>query len=63
MEQQADAGALGHRPSEPPNPTVLTGPMSAFEEYLADWRFREDWRPVVERLGPRHEPAQWGAGA
>lgn len=34
-----------------PHPTVITGPMSAFEEYLTDWRFGEDWRPVVERLG------------
>ncbi|MFE7398435.1 hypothetical protein [Streptomyces sp. NPDC057557] len=27
--------------------------MSTFDEYLTDWEFGEDWRPVVEHLAAR----------
>ncbi|MFE7245647.1 hypothetical protein [Streptomyces sp. NPDC057582] len=27
--------------------------MNAFDEYLMDWEFGEEWRPVVERLAAR----------
>ncbi|GGU84862.1 hypothetical protein GCM10010211_58630 [Streptomyces albospinus] len=35
--------------------------MSTFDDYLADWEFGEDWRPVVERLAAR--VTSWPSGA
>lgn len=35
--------------------------MSAFDEYLTDWEFGEDWRPVVEHLAAR--VTSWPSGA
>ncbi|MFE4018537.1 hypothetical protein ACFXPZ_14100 [Streptomyces sp. NPDC059101] len=35
--------------------------MSAFDEYLTDWEFGEDWRPVVEHLVAR--VTSWPSGA
>ncbi|MER6982089.1 hypothetical protein [Streptomyces carpinensis] len=35
--------------------------MNAFDEYLTDWRFGEDWRPVAEHLAAR--VTSWSSGA
>ncbi|MFE3905602.1 hypothetical protein ACFXPY_36310 [Streptomyces sp. NPDC059153] len=35
--------------------------MSTFDEYLTDWEFGEDWRPVVEHLAAR--VTSWPRGA
>lgn len=35
--------------------------MNTFDDYLADWEFGEDWRPVVEHLAAR--VTSWPSGA